>query len=1114
MKGGGQPAVSAAVPAETGRRDSDTSNANGGGHNGNGSTERTGTDATMHGASDCDRGTAKRRRLLDGTGVGGVGPGGNSAPSPASHAHNVPQLQPPLTHALPPAAALLPPNGHPPTVAAAATAALLDSIPGMVFAYQINPDGTSAFTYVSSYSRTLLGLAPDEIISNPNGGEGRGGRPEQAVLGRIVPEDRPGFHQTLTECLREEGTVWEWTGRMTRKRRRRPGNGTDNNDNNGSGNGEDDGEDGEEEEVRIVKFTSSCPPIRKAVPSSTGGAVDGENTTSTEQQQQQQQQQYITVFHGIVLDVTPSPPSPASQTAMAAPLASASAVATASSSSDSSALVPSRPAPTASAAAAATTPSSSDTLALSSAITTLRSVLDSAPHPVIALDPKGTVTEWNRTAEILTGYAKAEAVGKNFAAEFVVGACRKDVMRMLDDVSHLAERQMAAAAAAAAVADGGAHGMAAGANGGGLVRKRPTMAAGVARAGSGASAATEADASCEATLQTKPGHPPVHLLLTASPKRVVPGAGATATAAAAASASGPTNGTVIIAQDMSKQHAALALHRSETEKGIMEWLSHEVRNPLSVAVEASRTLKEDSSDDPEENSNNLELICLSLGYIVELLTDMLDLNKCAEGKITINPTVCRLREDIVLPTKRMLDARRKSVDLIIDGGEEIWAYVDRLRLQQVLTNLIVNSMKYTSIGFIRVGIRRISREEIGGVHLECATGTDRAQSDNKAAVDSAALPTMDSLFGGGVDSQMVEVASPSVQNDYYGEEGGVLISVSDSGSGIDPSNYQNLFERWEKLGSKTNGTGIGLCLCRSLMEVMGGRIFLSKTYNSGIPGNPGCQFCIVLPPTALDGTAAAADNQYGGGGSSEDVSICTAALSKRLSRDKNKPESVLKTVSSYDKLAPTALPQSASLPVDAGALGTSNMWKQNDGVEAGAQSQYLLENGDAGRDTKKVSFAPQLDDAESQPPLHAQNPYKPADFSYDNGMDAQSPLPGNGAAFNGSTPASTSPIPVSNAGAASPGPKKGGSSMAVASASAVTAKTASSAHHHHQAPTDDPFHNTCLSGKFRLLVVDDDETFRIMFVRRLKRMFPNGIVDESPSGEDSIKRQRKMYTIL
>ena len=806
MNGGGQPAGSAAVPAETGRRDSDTSNANGGGHNGNGSTERTGTDATMHGASDCDRGTAKRRRLLDGTGVGGVGPGGNSAPSPASHAHNVPQLQPPLTQALPPAAALLPPNGHPPTVAAAATAALLDSIPGMVFAYQINPDGASAFTYASSYSRTLLGLAPDEIVQTGEGNTGSPRAPAEAVLGRIVPEDRPGFHQTLMECLREEGSVWEWTGRMRRPRRRRPGNGTDNNDNNGSGNGEDDGEDdgedSEEEEVRIVKFTSSCPPMRQAVPSSTGGAVDGENTTSTEQQQQQQQ--YITVFNGIVLDVMP--PSPSAQTAMATPLPPTSA-AVATVSSDSSALVPSTTtgssAPTASAAATTPSPSSSsDTLALSSAIATLRSVLDSAPHPVIALDPKGTVTEWNRTAEILTGYAKAEAVGKTFAAEFVVGACRKDVMRMLDDVSHLAERQMAAAAAAAAVADGGAHGMAAGANGGGLVRKRPTMAAGVARAGSGASAATEADASCEATLQTKPGHPPVHLLLTASPKRVVPGAGATATAAAAASASGPTNGTVIIAQDMSKQHAALALHRSETEKGIMEWLSHEVRNPLSVAVEASRTLKEDPSDDPEENSNNLELICLSLGYIVELLTDMLDLNKCAEGKITINPTVCRLREDIVLPTKRMLDARRKSVDLIIDGGEEIWAYVDRLRLQQVLTNLIVNSMKYTSIGFIRVGIRRISREEIGGVHLECATGTDRAQSDNKAAVDSDALPTMDSLFGGGVDSQMVAVASPSVQNDYYGEEGGVLISVSDSGSGIDPSNYQNLFERWESSGRK------------------------------------------------------------------------------------------------------------------------------------------------------------------------------------------------------------------------------------------------------------------------------------------------------------------------
>ena len=542
-------------------------------------------------------------------------------------------------------------------------------------------------------------------------------------------------------------------------------------------------------------------------------------------------------------------------------------------------------------------------------------------------------------------------------------------------------------------------------------------------ASSAASSASEADPGCEATLQTKPGHPPVHLLLTANPQRLV----------ASAAAAGHKNGTIIIAQDMSKQHAALAMHRSETEKGIMEWLSHEVRNPLSVAVEASRTLKEDPSDDPEENSNNLELICLSLGYIVELLTDMLDLNKCAEGKITISPTVCRLREDIVLPTKRMLDARRKSVDLIIGGGEEIWAYVDRLRLQQVLTNLIVNSMKYTSIGFIRVGIRRISREEIGGAHLECATITDKASS-------------------------VVAAASSSDQNDdYYGEEGGVLLSVSDSGSGIDPSNHKNLFERWEKLGSQTNGTGIGLCLCRSLMEVMGGRIFLSKTYNSGIPGNPGCQFCIVLPSTALDGSAAAAtaDDRSEGGGSSEDMSICTAALSKRLSRDKSKPESVLKD--------------------------TSELWKGNDGLGA-MPVQHSAESGDTGRDGKKVSFAPQLDDSQPYIPPHTENPYKPMASSNGNGANGPAPGTDDGATTGAS---------------------------AVSSGCVSSAAAAASSHHRHQDPVNDPFRNTCLSGKFRLLVVDDDETFRIMFVRRIKRMFPNSIVDESPSGEDSIEKAKK-----
>jgi signal transduction histidine kinase len=131
----------------------------------------------------------------------------------------------------------------------------------------------------------------------------------------------------------------------------------------------------------------------------------------------------------------------------------------------------------------------------------------------------------------------------------------------------------------------------------------------------------------------------------------------------------------------------------------------------------------------------------------------------------------------------MMNVRNKQVQITVEGGEGITAFVDRLRLRQIITNLISNSLKFTSVGFI-----------------------------------------------------LVTLTKKSATEDGMGET--MVLSVSDSGCGIDPYHYDALFTKWEQMGSSTNGTGIGLCLCQSLIRVMGGHISLNKDYISGIEGHP------------------------------------------------------------------------------------------------------------------------------------------------------------------------------------------------------------------------------------------------------------------------------------
>lgn len=83
----------------------------------------------------------------------------------------------------------------------------------------------------------------------------------------------------------------------------------------------------------------------------------------------------------------------------------------------------------------------------------------------------------------------------------------------------------------------------------------------------------------------------------------------------------------------------------------------------------------------------------------------------------------------------------------------------------------------------------------------------------------------------------------------------MIIYIEDSGPGIPVEKRKKLFAKFqESLDSLHQGTGIGLCLCLNLMDLMGGEISLDEEYDSGIHGQPGSRFVIRLncPPLVMN----------------------------------------------------------------------------------------------------------------------------------------------------------------------------------------------------------------------------------------------------------------------
>lgn len=229
-------------------------------------------------------------------------------------------------------------------------------------------------------------------------------------------------------------------------------------------------------------------------------------------------------------------------------------------------------------------------------------------------------------------------------------------------------------------------------------------------------------------------------------------------------------------------------HIERLEKVRQEFLSnvsHELRTPLTSILAFVETLEDGAIDDKANNQRFLSVIRKNAERMHHLIDDILELSSIEAGKIIIEPkniSLANLVEDIFLNLSTKADERKVKLQNNIEKPKIVWA--DKARLEQMLTNLIDNAIKF-------------NRE------------------------------------GGTVEVKLAETDNTS------------LISVSDEGEGISSEHLQRIFERFYRTdrarSREIGGTGLGLAIVKHLARLHEGEVSVTSIVEKG------STFTIELP---------------------------------------------------------------------------------------------------------------------------------------------------------------------------------------------------------------------------------------------------------------------------
>jgi PAS domain S-box-containing protein len=257
------------------------------------------------------------------------------------------------------------------------------------------------------------------------------------------------------------------------------------------------------------------------------------------------------------------------------------------------------------------------------------------------------------------------------------------------------------------------------------------------------------------------------------------------------SQNGQLLGTTGIARDISNRKAAdtalqeavkLAEAANKAKSRFLAIMSHEIRNPLNAVVGMVRMLHNAGITGP--NSTLIQNIKTSSDHLLMIINDILDFSKIESGEMLLEERSFSIQELVTqVYDSQVYFAKEKHIGLTYHIDKSISGRFhkgDPLRLQQVLSNLTSNAIKFTQQGEIAIRCR-----------LESETG---------------------------------------MANRLYFE-------VEDSGIGISPENQEMIFESFKQendtISRTYGGTGLGLAISKQIVELMGGKLGLESTKDIG-----------------------------------------------------------------------------------------------------------------------------------------------------------------------------------------------------------------------------------------------------------------------------------------
>ncbi|XP_047314872.1 histidine kinase 1-like isoform X1 [Impatiens glandulifera] len=250
-------------------------------------------------------------------------------------------------------------------------------------------------------------------------------------------------------------------------------------------------------------------------------------------------------------------------------------------------------------------------------------------------------------------------------------------------------------------------------------------------------------------------------------------------------------------------------------------MSHELRTPMAAVIGLLDILISDDSLTNEQFANITQIRKCSTA-LLRLLNNILDLSKVESGKLVLEEAEFDLGRELEgLVDMFSFQCINHNVETVIDLSDDMPRLVrgDSARVVQIFANLISNSIKFTTSGYIIVrGWCEDSNTSRNSwkLSLNPNHGKKSSKKENKMKI--------------------------------------LWFEVDDTGCGIDPSKWESVFESFEQADPSTTrlhgGTGLGLCIVRTLVNKMGGEI---KVVKKETPGTL-MRLCLCLnTPPLVDG---------------------------------------------------------------------------------------------------------------------------------------------------------------------------------------------------------------------------------------------------------------------